>query len=68
LESEEVMPTFEDIGRKLDRELAKLRQIADEKFGPTKRTKTAAKTLRNVSERLSKLAEQLEAKSKPEAS
>jgi hypothetical protein len=61
------MANFEEIGRKLDKELAKLREIANEKLGPTKRNTAAAKALRNVSQRLSKLAEQLEARSKPAA-
>jgi len=60
------MPKFEDLGRKLDRELEKLRQIAQEKLGPDKRGK-AANALRSVSERLVKLAEELESKSTPKA-
>lgn len=60
------MPRFEELGRKLDRELKRLREIARQKIGPKKRGK-AAKALRNISMRLTKLAEQLESEPKPPA-
>jgi hypothetical protein len=60
------MAKFEEFGRKLDRELEKLKEIAEEKLGPDKRSK-AAKALRSVSQRLSSLAEELESKSTPKA-
>jgi hypothetical protein len=60
------MAKFEEFGRKLDQELEKLKELAEEKMGPDKRGK-AAKALRNISQRLSKLAEDLESKSEPKA-
>jgi len=56
------MATFEEMGRSLDRELEKLRTVAEEKVKPATCDK-AAKVLRNVSASLSRLAEQFEAKS-----
>jgi hypothetical protein len=60
------MAKFEEFGRKLDRELEKLKEIAEEKLGPDKRSK-AAKALRSAAQRLSSLAEELESKSTPKA-
>ena len=60
------MQKFEDLGRKLDRELERLRDIAEEKLGPEKRGK-AAKALRSISERLANLAAELESKPGPKA-
>jgi hypothetical protein len=53
------MPNFEEIGRKLDRELERLRAVANEKVKPTTRGK-AARALRSVSASLSRLADQIE--------
>lgn len=58
------MPKFEDLGRKLDRELEKLREVAEKKISPATRSK-AAKSLRTVSETLSRIAQDLESESKP---
>jgi len=55
------MTKFEDMGRKLDRELERLREIAQKKISPATRIKTA-KVLRAVSAKLSRLAEELELK------
>jgi hypothetical protein len=59
------MSKFEDMGRKLDRELDRLRDIAEKKISPATRVK-AAKALRDASAKLSHLAEELESKSTPE--
>jgi len=56
------MTKFEDLGRELDRELERLRDIAEQNLGPK-----TAKALRNVSSRLTSLAEKLESKSTPKA-
>ncbi len=61
------MPTFEQMGRTLDRELQKLRALADEKVKPATCEK-AAKVLRSVSARLARLAEQFESKAAPKKS
>jgi hypothetical protein len=58
------MPTFEEIGRRLDRELERLRDVADSKVKPATRGK-AARVLRSVSASLSRLAEQIESKATP---
>jgi hypothetical protein len=58
------MPTFEEIGRKLDRELGRLRAVAESKIKPSTRNK-ASKVLRSVSASLTRLAEQIEAKATP---
>jgi hypothetical protein len=55
------MPNFEEMGRTLDRELQRLREVAETKVKPATCDK-AAKVLRSVSESLSRLAEQIEAK------
>lgn len=59
------MTKFEDMGRKLDRELERLREITKKKISPATRGKTA-KVLRGVSAKLSRLAEELESKSTSE--
>ncbi len=50
---------FEDAGRVIDREVAKLVEFLDRKVKPATRQDTA-KLLRKASERLAKLAESLE--------
>jgi hypothetical protein len=55
------MSSFEEMGRILDRELDRLRAVAESKVKPATCGK-AAKALRNVSASLSRLAEQLESK------
>jgi hypothetical protein len=59
------MTKFEEMGSKLDRELERLRDIAEKKISPATRLK-AAKALRGASAKLSRLAEELESKSDPE--
>jgi hypothetical protein len=54
------MPRFEEMGRRLDREVQHLREVAKEKIKPETRKK-AARALRSVSNRLSRLAEDIEA-------
>jgi len=58
------MARFEDVGRKLDEELERLREIAEKKISPATRVR-AAKALRSVSGRLARLAEEIESKSVP---
>ena len=58
------MAAFEDLGRKLDRELERLRDLAEKKISPKTRVKTA-QTLRTVAQKLSKMAEELESQSEP---
>ena len=58
------MTRFEEMGRKLDQELDRLREIAEKKLSPATREK-AAKALRSASGRLTRLAEELESKSVP---
>jgi hypothetical protein len=55
---------IQDVGRKLDQELERLREIAEKKISPATRVK-AAKALRSVSGRLTRLAEEIEPKSAP---
>ncbi len=50
---------FEDAGRALDRELAKLRKFLDREVKPTTR-RDMARLLRKASDRLVKLAKSLE--------
>ncbi len=50
---------FEDAGRAIDREVAKLVEFLDRKVKPATR-QDMAKLLRNTSDRLTKLAESLE--------
>jgi hypothetical protein len=58
------MPKFETIGRKIDQEIERLRDVAESKFSPRTRRKTAG-ILRRVSQRLVRLAEELESASEP---
>jgi hypothetical protein len=53
------MSSFESMGRRLDRELERLREVAKQKIKPATRQK-AARALRSVSSRLASLAEDLE--------
>jgi hypothetical protein len=55
------MPNFEEMGRALDRELERLRELAETKVKPATCDK-AARVLRSVSESLSRLAEQIDSK------
>jgi hypothetical protein len=61
------MPNFEEMGRTLDRELERLRQVAETKVKPATCEK-AAGVLRSVSASLSRLAEQIESKAAPKKS
>jgi hypothetical protein len=61
------MSNFEDVGRTLDRELERLRKLAEDKVKPATREK-AAGVLRSVSASLARLAEQIEAKAAPKKS
>ena len=54
---------FEDAGRAIDREMARLRELLNDRVKPDTRL-DMAKFLRQASKRLEKLAERLE-KSKP---
>jgi vacuolar-type H+-ATPase subunit H len=58
------MPTFEDFGRKLDREIERLREVAQKKISPAARLK-AAHSLRRMSEKLAQMAADIEAKVEP---
>ena len=60
------MPSFEEFGRKLDREIERLRELAAKKISPATRVKTA-QSLRRMSEKLAKLAADIEAKVEPKA-
>ena len=60
------MPTFEDFGRKLDREIERLREVAQKKISPAARLK-AAHSLRRMSEKLAQMAADIEAKVEPKA-
>ena len=51
---------FEEFGRQLDRELEKLQSVLEKEIKPATQRK-AASVLRQVSERLAKLAEQIDA-------
>ncbi len=55
------MSTFEDVGKKIDDEMEKLRVYWTQKMGPQTERQAAA-ALRKVSERLAKAAEELEAR------
>jgi hypothetical protein len=55
------MSTFEDFGRKVDDEIARLREIAEHKIVPATRRQTA-KSLRRISEKLAQVAAELESK------
>lgn len=56
--------TFEEFGRKLDREIERLREIAEKKISPAARLKTA-RSLRRMSDKLAQMAADLEAKVEP---
>jgi vacuolar-type H+-ATPase subunit H len=58
------MPTFEEFGRKLDREIERLREIAEKKISPAARQKTA-RSLRRISEKLAQIAADIETKVEP---
>src|SRR5260370_411101 len=58
--------TFEDFGRKLDREIGRLRELAAKKISPATRLK-AARSLRRMSDKLSQIAADIEAKVEPKA-
>jgi hypothetical protein len=60
------MPTFEDIGRRLDHEIERLRDLAEKKITPAARLKTA-QSLRKMSEKLARMAADIEAKVEPKA-
>ena len=55
------MGHLEDVGRKLDRELEKLRRFFETELKPTTERK-AVEVLRNASKRLGKLAEEIESR------
>jgi hypothetical protein len=61
------MPSFEEMGRALDRELERLRKVAESKVKPATCEK-AAGVLRSVSASLARLAEQIESKAAPKKS
>ena len=63
---EQFVPTFEDFGRKLDREIERLREMAEKKISPAARLKTAH-SLRRMSEKLAQMAADIEAKVEPKA-
>jgi len=52
---------LEDVGRKLDRELEKLRRFFETELRPTTERK-AVEVLRTASKRLGKLAEEIESR------
>ena len=54
------MNKFEEFGRQVDRELEKLQSVVEKEIKPATKRK-AASVLRQVSERLAKLAEEIEA-------
>jgi hypothetical protein len=54
---------FEQAGKKLDKEIARLKVYLDKEVKPTTREEMA-RVLRSASERLSKLAKDLEKKTK----
>jgi hypothetical protein len=58
------MNKFEDIGRKLDKEVERLRELAEKKIKPETRLK-AARSLRSVADALSRFAKDLESKVEP---
>lgn len=60
------MPKFEEIGRKLDREVQRLRQVLEKKIAPATRRK-AAQSLRRISEKLARLAADLESDVAPKS-
>lgn len=58
------MSTFEDFGRRVDREIEHLREFAEKKISPAARLKTA-RSLRRMSEKLAQMAAEIEAKVEP---
>jgi hypothetical protein len=58
------VPSFEEFGRKLDREIERLRGLAEKKISSATRLKTA-QSLRRMSEKLAKIAADIEAKVGP---
>jgi len=60
------MTKFEDVGRKIDREMERLREVIENEVSPSTRLK-AAKSLRGVADTLAKLAADLESKVAPKA-
>jgi tRNA(Phe) wybutosine-synthesizing methylase Tyw3 len=52
---------FEDIGKRIDQELERLRIFVDQELKPTTQKKTSA-ALRKASERLAKLADEIESR------
>ncbi len=60
------VPTFEDFGRRLDREIQRLRELTARKITPAARLKTA-QSLRRISEKLAQMAADIEAKVEPRA-
>ena len=61
-----VVPSFEEFGRKLDREIERLRELAEKKISPATRLKTA-QSLRRMSEKLAQMAADIEARVEPKA-
>jgi hypothetical protein len=55
------MDNFEDIGRRIDEELARLRKYIEQEVAPETERRTAS-FLRDVSTKLSEAAEKLEAR------
>jgi hypothetical protein len=60
------MTKFEDVGRKIDRQVERLREVIANAVSPATRLKTA-KSLRSVADTLAKLAADLESKVAPKA-
>jgi hypothetical protein len=58
---EQVMRTFEQVGRRIDRELKKLRRFFETEVKPATEEK-AVKALRMASKRLAEVAEELAAR------
>ena len=55
------MSSFEDVGRRIDREMERLRKLWHEEVGP-QTERRAANALRIVSEKLAEAAEEIEAR------
>jgi len=60
------VPTFEEFGSKVHREIERLRDLAENKIRPAARLKTA-QSLRRMSEKLARMAADIEAKVEPKA-
>jgi hypothetical protein len=58
------MPSFEEMGRAIDREMERLRKVAESRVKPATCEK-AAGVLRSISASLSRLAAQIESKAVP---